>query len=284
MLTSSHISAFYAVASHLSFSKAASTLHITQSAISQRIAQLEEELALALFNRHPRGISLTEAGEILLSYCRSQKALEEDVQEKLSQTKTGILAGAIRIGAYSSTLRSVVMPVLNSFLLEHPGVECEFRSFSGNDIVFALQNDLIDILISDASVSKATIAQERIGYEEYVVIEDEKGIAKKDVYLDNAPSDQVTANFFRAQKKPAPAYQRLFMHDCYGIMDGVAAGLGRAVMPAHLLRDDKRIRLVAGYKPYLVAVHLQFYKQTRYSRVFSKVIEQLRNEMPSLLS
>ncbi|MEE3191346.1 MAG: LysR family transcriptional regulator, partial [Pseudomonadota bacterium] len=60
------LKAFIAVAEQKSFSAAAESLYLTQSAVSKRIKQLEEQLGTTLFDRHNRTISLTEAGEALL--------------------------------------------------------------------------------------------------------------------------------------------------------------------------------------------------------------------------
>ena len=56
---------FLSVAEHMSFTKAAEDLYLTQGAVSQRIKQLEEELGFALFHRYPRKITLTKEGALL---------------------------------------------------------------------------------------------------------------------------------------------------------------------------------------------------------------------------
>lgn len=65
-LSSLHLDAFFTAAQLLNFSQAAKQLHITQSALSQRIKALEEDLSLRLFVRKPRGVELSVAGERLL--------------------------------------------------------------------------------------------------------------------------------------------------------------------------------------------------------------------------
>ena len=62
--------AFEAAARHLSFTKAADELHVTQAAISHQIRELEEELGLKLFVRLNRALRLSEAGELLLPHVR----------------------------------------------------------------------------------------------------------------------------------------------------------------------------------------------------------------------
>ena len=66
-----NLRAFLLVAESGSFSKAAKRLHLTQPAVSKRIAQLEAQLNVSLFDRIGRRISTTEAGEALLPHARA---------------------------------------------------------------------------------------------------------------------------------------------------------------------------------------------------------------------
>ena len=59
---------FQTVANHLSFSRAADALEITQPAVSIQVQELEKSLGITLFHRRPRGLRITEAGEAVLSY------------------------------------------------------------------------------------------------------------------------------------------------------------------------------------------------------------------------
>lgn len=77
-LNSSQLTAFAAVAKLLNFTKAADSLNITQSALSQRIAKLEDELCTTLLVRDRSLIRLTEAGEQVLRYYQRLEAAEAD--------------------------------------------------------------------------------------------------------------------------------------------------------------------------------------------------------------
>ena len=65
-----HIQYFLAVAEHLSFTKAAAALHVSQPALSQQVRQLEESLGAQLFDRSGRTTRLTDAGDVYLLYAR----------------------------------------------------------------------------------------------------------------------------------------------------------------------------------------------------------------------
>src|SRR5438046_10054352 len=73
---------FRAVAEQGTFTKAAGRLHVSQSAVSRQVQLLEEELGGALLRRSAKGVSLTEAGELLL---RMTHRVERDVEEALAE-------------------------------------------------------------------------------------------------------------------------------------------------------------------------------------------------------
>ena len=283
-IQSSHLEAFAAVARHLSFSKGAKSLHITQSAISHRIRNLEEELNVGLFNRHPSGISLTTAGELLLKFSNSRSTLEEELVRELSSQMTGSLAGSVSICGYSSVLRSVIIPAVSPFLKKHPNVECSFICQNSREIANLLQKGHVEYAVTDYGINKSSIESILIGYESFVVIESSKYETQEHIYLDNAPDDMVTEAFLRAQSATIPNYSRLFMNDCYGIIDGVEQGLGRAVMPAHLLKGNTKVKIIQGYKPYFLKVYLHYYAQPFYSTLQKKIIKQLSSATPKYLS
>jgi DNA-binding transcriptional LysR family regulator len=76
-LQSHHLEAFVMISRVQNFSKAAELLHVTQSALSHRIAGLEDELGAPLFIREKKGIRLTELGEEFLRYVQMKNALED---------------------------------------------------------------------------------------------------------------------------------------------------------------------------------------------------------------
>ncbi len=63
---------FAAIAQHASIRDAADALNVAQSALSRQILKLEQDFGMALFERHPRGVALTAAGEVYLRYARSR--------------------------------------------------------------------------------------------------------------------------------------------------------------------------------------------------------------------
>jgi DNA-binding transcriptional LysR family regulator len=108
-----------------SFSRAARTLGVTPSAVSHAIAQLEQDLGVALFYRTTRQLRLTEEGEALCTRARSllEQLLElESVVAKPSER----LRGVLRVGLSVSLSRLIVMPALSLFTRQHPELRLEF--------------------------------------------------------------------------------------------------------------------------------------------------------------
>ncbi len=99
-LNTDRLNAFYQAALDKSFCQAADTLCITQSALSQRVLKLEQELGTNLLIRSPEGIGLTEQGKALFDYVSDLQAREQDVLNKVTG-RSAIANGIIRVGAFS---------------------------------------------------------------------------------------------------------------------------------------------------------------------------------------
>src|SRR5271154_4456891 len=91
-----------------SIRKAAERLNITASAVNRRIADLENELGAQLFERRPRGVRLTAAGEVFLHYLRGQNGEVERMKSQIEDLK-GLRRGTGRI-AWSPALAPAFLP------------------------------------------------------------------------------------------------------------------------------------------------------------------------------
>jgi DNA-binding transcriptional LysR family regulator len=117
------VEAFYWVASLKSISRAAEKLHLTQSAMSSRIAKLEEELGVLLLDRSDKQFKLTRAGDRFLVHAKKMLELHREAKEEMA---TGVInAVSIRIGANESVLHSWLIPWLEVLRKQQPGLELE---------------------------------------------------------------------------------------------------------------------------------------------------------------
>jgi LysR family D-serine deaminase transcriptional activator len=119
---------FVSASRHLSFTKAAEELFITQGAISQNIRKLEAELGFALFHRFTRRIALTEEGEILLGTL--QKSLAE-ITDQVRNIKSQELDGRLNISSTPSLASKWLAPRLKNFSERYPGISVHVRGQNG---------------------------------------------------------------------------------------------------------------------------------------------------------
>lgn len=278
-LSSIQLEAFYAVARTLSFSKAAKDLHITQSALSQRVLNLEDQLRSKLFIRAASGVRCTESGNILLRYCRNQKLLEHESLSQLSAMANGnkqSLEGQIRIGGYSTVMRSIVLERLSD-LVRNSNIQLEAHVLELSDLPKALHSGLIDYMVLDRSLGNTgRYDTQIIGFEENILVESTQiGADKKNTYLDHDPGDQTTFHFFKWNNQSTKKFQRSYLDDIYGIIDAVEKGLGRAVVPMHLIQQKKNIRLVAKFKPMKTPIVLHYYRRPYYGTLHQQVLDSL---------
>ncbi len=120
---------FHAVAKHLSFTKAAEALFMTQPAVTFQIRQLEEHFDTRLFDRAHGRIALTAAGQVALAYAERILSLSAELDTRLKEL-SGQVTGPLLIGA-STTIAEFLLPqVLGEFKSRYPGVVP--RLFVGN--------------------------------------------------------------------------------------------------------------------------------------------------------
>lgn len=113
---------FYLVALNLSFTKAAKELHITQPAVTNNIKELENSIGISLFDRAQNGISLTQAGHVLLKYTKRIMEEYKKLEYEIGLLKNSF-SGKLKIGA-SSTIEQYVLPsILAHFNREYPDIE-----------------------------------------------------------------------------------------------------------------------------------------------------------------
>jgi DNA-binding transcriptional LysR family regulator len=118
------LTAFVAVADHLSFRRAASRLGVTPSALSHSMRQLEEHLGMRLLNRTTRSVSVTDAGLRLLERLRPAISEIAGALEDLNQERQRPV-GRLRIYAIHLAASAVIAPIWRRFLSTYPDVHLE---------------------------------------------------------------------------------------------------------------------------------------------------------------
>lgn len=135
-----------AIASHGSFGAAAVQLGRTQSAVTQQMQRLEEQVGHALFEKQGRGKRLTEHGQRLLAYARQLMALNDEALRVLQQ---GDLQGHLRIGAPHDVADTVLPPLLAEVVRNWPMLQVSIQVGRSPFLTDALRRGEIDMAISN---------------------------------------------------------------------------------------------------------------------------------------
>lgn len=152
-LESDLMRAFLAVADTGSITLAAGRVGRTQSAVSMQVRRLEDSLGQTLFDRQPRGVTLTQRGVQLVPYARRVVGLLDEAATALRQKP---LAGPVRIGIPDEYSESVLPRALATFGERHPAVEVTVRCDFSAPQLAALQADTLDLaVIYESSASES---------------------------------------------------------------------------------------------------------------------------------
>jgi DNA-binding transcriptional LysR family regulator len=137
--------AFAAVARHLSFTRAAEELHLTQPAVSQQLKLLESEVGMPLFEHTGRSIHLTAAGLELLPYAKQAIELLREAGESLSAMR-GLKRGVLKLGAVS-TAKYFAPSLLRAFTPAFPEITIKFSVGNREEVIEQLGGNEIDLVI-----------------------------------------------------------------------------------------------------------------------------------------
>ncbi len=121
-----------AVAREKGFSRAAQKLHRTQSAVSQTIGKLEEELGETLFDRSSRDGALTDAGRVLVDYAEELLNLRVEARDALLELRQ-LHKGKLVIAANEFT-SLCLLPILHEFRRLHPAIKIQIQRALASDI------------------------------------------------------------------------------------------------------------------------------------------------------
>ncbi len=147
---------FEAAARHLNFTRAASDLFLTQSAVSQKIQALEDHLGYPLFYRLPRGLRLTSNGERLYASVVQAFAILGDT---LHQIGDEALEGALKLRIMPSFATKWLMPRLTAFRDSHPEIELQIDA----DLAMPdFKNDGVDLAITPFWADNQRLSQKHL--------------------------------------------------------------------------------------------------------------------------
>jgi len=152
---------FYYVAKHLSFTKAAEELFVTQSSISQSIKQLENKMDVALFHRNNRKITLSHEGEMLFTHVSQALSIIWNGERNIENAKV-LEYGELNFGASDTICRYFLLPYIRDFHVNYPNIKINITNQSSvrtmntikrGELDFGIVNLPYDTLIKDINVT-----------------------------------------------------------------------------------------------------------------------------------
>lgn len=138
---------FIAVAEHKSFTKAANQYYISQTAVTQQIQALEEQLAVSLIDRTKRPIALTPAGNVFLEDARNILERMNNAMDKVHDASAGVV-GTLRIGYTKGYERSNLSNMLRDFHRAYPNILITCYRYETDALASGLLNDDFDIIFT----------------------------------------------------------------------------------------------------------------------------------------
>jgi DNA-binding transcriptional LysR family regulator len=255
-VTLRQIRAFAAVARLGRFGLAAQHLHVTQSALSMLIRQLERELGLRLFDRHTRMVRLTEAAVDFLPV--AEKALA-DLESAVSQSRelATLRRGRVSI-ATSTVLAGTLLPwAMREFTVRHPGIRCVVKDCAEEEIRHRVRVGDVDFGIGTALDPDPEVAELPLIEDRLVALvgarhplSDRREIAWRElsehpliVLATGSPlRTMVDRALGQAGVRVEPAYEASFSST---VISMVAAGLGVAALPVNARQVSPKVSVHA---------------------------------------
>lgn len=136
---------FNEVARHLSFARAAESLHLTPPAITMQIKELEGHVGIPLFERQGKKVSLTTTGEYMLVYARKILATLKDAEDAVARLQRAE-TGRLTVGMVG-TAKYFMMQLLSQFRQRHAGVDLQLAIGNREQLVRMLQANEVDIAV-----------------------------------------------------------------------------------------------------------------------------------------
>ena len=129
-----------------SIRKAAEQLHVAATALNRKIKETEDSLGTPLFERLPRGVRLTAAGEVLVAAVRRSMA---DVKAAVSHIEhlRGVVRGTVRIGCAESVGTDLIPASIAHYQLAHPAVQFHMASGVTAQLITSLLQDTVDLIL-----------------------------------------------------------------------------------------------------------------------------------------
>lgn len=279
------LQAFLAVTTHKTVHAAASAVHVTQTAVTQRIHNLESRLRTTLFVRTRRGMVLTPEGEALLRYCQTIQEMEGDALAKIKGAgiETDI---RICITGPTSIIRSRVIPQCLPVLKIYPKL---LMRFDVNDIenrLNALRSGDAQFAIVQSEDVMPEVEAKVLKPERYILVCSKawkkrklRDIIQSERIVDFDPTDQLTFKYLKHFNLLKLAkHDRHFVNRTDSLALMIAKGFGYGILTIEFakpyLEQGQLISLNNG-KIYENLMNLVWYRRPEPPKYFSALIQAI---------
>ena len=242
----SGISMFVLVAETRSFTKAGQQLGVSSSAVGKSIARMEERLAVRLFHRSTRSITLTAEGALFLERCRRILGEVEAAESELSEA-AGAPRGRLRVS--TPQLQGLIMPTFDAFMERYPDIALDIDL---SDRMVDVIEEGFDAVIRTGAQHDSRLSARRIGACKQVVVgaaayfaehgtpTHPRELAAHACLLHKFPATGKLERwpFTLADGEPEPVLRERFVSNTIeAITYALEQGKGIAFLPAFIVRD-----------------------------------------------
>src|SRR5580698_11368704 len=247
------LKSFVAVAEQLSFIRAARLLHLSQSALSEQIQKLEEELGVPLLIRDRRSVKLTAAGIVFLAEARATLARAKQAVERVQKAARGEI-GRLRIGFVSSAALEIVPGIVVAFRSQFPAVSLDLTNLRTSSQVKGLISESIDVGFVRLPLSHDQLTIRVIHREPFVVVLPHGHPLANETQIQLVQLQN--EHFVAYGRRWAPGFYDAVIQMCtqegfspeivqetgemYTAIALVAAGVGIAILPRSVVRAQPR--------------------------------------------
>jgi LysR family transcriptional regulator, chromosome initiation inhibitor len=280
-----HLSAFEAIVKQGTVHAAAQSIHLTQTAVTQRIKMLEQKLGITLFIRSRRGMTLTSEGEALHRYCQQVAELSGQLKADLHGlgTKNDI---RIRIAAPTSIMRSRIIPNCLPIMKKFPGMKVSFIIDDANHLHYRLKSGEAEFVILSPEQIFDEVRSKPLRSEKYVMLCSSawktrtlRNIIEEEPIIDFEEDDCMTFNYLKAYHLFNYAKKaRHFVNNTESLAYLISAGIGYGVLTeefakSYLARGE--LMILNDEKTYEHHVALAWYPRVESPNYFTALIHAI---------
>jgi DNA-binding transcriptional LysR family regulator len=283
------LESFLTIAQLGSFAAAAERQHVTQSTISARIQELEDDLGVELFDRSQRQVRLTLKGRELMAYAEKVSELFLEIKEQIGSGKS--LTGVLRIGVAELVAISWLPTFTSLAKLQYPGIHFEFEVGLNPFLFDGVKSGELDLAVIAGPISDTSFVSKNLGIVHFEwmcspsLYDGNDHLAANDlrkwpiIYLgtDSFTTQAINAwlGLSNSRKQRGTSCNSLA-----AVTSLTTAGVGVSLLPVKILADSisrrelRKINTIpAGFDMPFSVIHTKQHSSTMYSSIANLLVE-----------